>query len=234
MALPTAFARERVTPITGVILVSIKPGDPTFEVELQRALDAGGGSPGTFASIITLPPMPSAGIVFADKLPLDGVLRYYRARHVRQGWNDGAFSVASAGVAPASERTVPQRAGGDTGVEMPYQPVSLQVLTGGEFDHGVVSVDTTIDWNKGRHQAVQIAAPVTFTFVNPSLGSRYILRVEQHSSGPHAATWPTNVRWTADTVPTESAATRTDLYAFEYSGAFLDLYFGSVIPDLTG
>jgi hypothetical protein len=68
--------------------INMIPGDPAFQVELQRAPDSG-GSPGAFATITTLPPMPAA-MTYVDILPHDNAFRHYRWRHIGPGYDPSA------------------------------------------------------------------------------------------------------------------------------------------------
>jgi len=107
MALPATYARERtLSPArVGGLEIVFSPADPTFEVEIQRTVDNGAGAPnvGAAVSIVVLPPIPLTGSTYFDKLPVDGVKRFYRLRHTRKGWTDGAWSNWTAGKVPAPD-----------------------------------------------------------------------------------------------------------------------------------
>jgi hypothetical protein len=66
-------------------------GHPDWSTELQRAPDSG-GSPGTYATIGLLG--PGFARIYDDRLPDDGNQYWYRARHIRNGHSDGAWSTA--------------------------------------------------------------------------------------------------------------------------------------------
>lgn len=88
MSLPPGFTDGLQAESHG-IGVNLIPGDPRFQVELQRAPDNGSGGPGTFATIQQLPPLPAAS-TFVDLLPDDGAFRHYRARHIAPGYGPSA------------------------------------------------------------------------------------------------------------------------------------------------
>ena len=73
------------------------PGQAGFSVELQR----GYGTTATMISIATLSQLDGgATLMYADELPATtGTVVHYRARHVRAGWNDGAFTPTVSDVA---------------------------------------------------------------------------------------------------------------------------------------
>lgn len=91
MALATDFPIVYPLPTKTGIVVGIVPGDPSFEIELQRAPQSS-GAPGTPVTIARLAPFPATGSFYRDLLPIDGAVYYYRHRHVRTGWTAGAYS----------------------------------------------------------------------------------------------------------------------------------------------
>lgn len=78
------------------ILNRLVPGDPTLEVEVDRAPDSG-GSPGTWATIARVGPFPQSGGYFFDHLPRNTSTLWYRARHVGPGVTSGAYTTPVSG-----------------------------------------------------------------------------------------------------------------------------------------
>lgn len=81
-------------PIPGLIVLRLTPGGGfglTCNFELQR----GDSNTGPWETIAIYPPsrMSADGILYADQLPLDGTLRWYRGRHTKLGWKPSAYSV---------------------------------------------------------------------------------------------------------------------------------------------
>jgi len=98
VALPQKFI-DGLQPESHGIGINMIPGTPsTFQVELQRAPDNGGGSPGAFATIAHLGPLPAAA-VYVDLLPNDGAYRHYRWRHIAPGYDPSAnWSAVARGI----------------------------------------------------------------------------------------------------------------------------------------
>lgn len=81
----------------GVIL-GLLPGERGFDVRLQRAPDSA-GSPGTYADVAFFPAAHLSDRV-TEYIDLTGPGTYwYRARHERLGWTDGAWATAVAAAA---------------------------------------------------------------------------------------------------------------------------------------
>lgn len=84
--LPPSYQRVN----TGIRLGVYPSSDPLCGIELQRAV---AGSTATFVSVTRM--YPSAGqsiFQYDDRLPDDGVTRYYKAKSVRDGYTDSAFT----------------------------------------------------------------------------------------------------------------------------------------------
>lgn len=79
-----------------LILVGIIPSDPAFGWELQRTGDDGGDP--DEGDWTTIEEGDGTRRSHADELPSDGAVRWYRWRHVRSGWTEGAWSASVAGV----------------------------------------------------------------------------------------------------------------------------------------
>lgn len=70
-----------------VIRVALFAGDPTFTIEVERADDASG----TGAVTITAAGGIAGTSTHVDDAQAGGTTKYYRARHIRSGWTDGAW-----------------------------------------------------------------------------------------------------------------------------------------------
>ena len=75
-----------LSPGTGVAL-ALYPADTDYTIEIQRATDAAGTGATTIADAL-----PGTSLVFIDPQPVDGVTRYYRARHTGLGDTAGAWT----------------------------------------------------------------------------------------------------------------------------------------------
>src|SRR5882757_4180204 len=98
MSLPgNVFPRPFSSLLMG-IRVYVAPGDPDFLIEVQRAPDLGGGVPDA-ANAVSIAEVTANldGRIVTDLLPLDGALRFYRARHIRSGWTNGDWTSWTAG-----------------------------------------------------------------------------------------------------------------------------------------
>lgn len=73
-----------------VIQVGLYPSsDPGFGIELQRSV----GSTSNFGQIALISPETGSGFVrYSDVLPHTTATYYYRARHTKPGYTDGAFT----------------------------------------------------------------------------------------------------------------------------------------------
>lgn len=73
-----------------VVQVGLYPSsDPGFGIELQRSV----GSTSNFGQIAVISPETAAGFVrYTDVLPHTTATYYYRARHTKPGYTDGAFT----------------------------------------------------------------------------------------------------------------------------------------------
>jgi len=82
-----------VRPLAYGIVVSVTPADPTYNVELYRAPDDGGGNPDVGNAVLVDSRCYAAfGDVFADPLPNDYAKRFYRWRHTVAGGTAGGYT----------------------------------------------------------------------------------------------------------------------------------------------
>lgn len=100
----TTIATEQDAQYPSGIALGLYAGNEGYAVEVQRAPNSG-GAPGTWATIAEI---PGTTTVFVDPLPSDGATRWYRARHIASGLNDGAWTPSVSGV-PANIPPTVQR-----------------------------------------------------------------------------------------------------------------------------
>ncbi|NTW32497.1 MAG: hypothetical protein HGB12_07715 [Bacteroidetes bacterium] len=76
-----------------------------------------------------------------------------------------------------------------------------------------------VDWNNSNVQEITLSANRYFTFTNGKSGCIYTLIIKQDNTGARTVTWPTEVKWSGNTVPTLStAADAVDIVKFVFDG----------------
>lgn len=100
--------------------------------------------------------------------------------------------------------------------------------------HGTPSAGTTIDWNNGNVQYIQLASGAnTLSLSSPKSGATYILQVKQPSSGAAGTiTYPTSVKYpggTKSVLTTDNDA--IDIITLIYNGTTTH-YYASATLDL--
>lgn len=75
------------------ITLSVVPGDLAFQTQIQRATDSG-----FTANVTTVTILNPGDVEHTDILPNDNVTRWYRARHVLQGYTAGNWTAGVSGV----------------------------------------------------------------------------------------------------------------------------------------
>ncbi len=100
MALPATLYRppQPSTPTVYGKAINVVPGDPSVQVEVQRASDSGGTGATTIASGLLF---PKPGAPFVDQRANDGASWFYRARHNSAGGDAGAWTAWVGGVVKA-------------------------------------------------------------------------------------------------------------------------------------
>ena len=78
-----------------------------------------------------------------------------------------------------------------------------------------------INWNNGPVQELTLntSGSVSLSFINPSLGGVYLLKITRGATLNGALSWPASVKWGVSGAPVlSSAATKVDLISFVYDG----------------
>jgi hypothetical protein len=95
------------------------------------------------------------------------------------------------------------------------------------YDDGTFSASTcSVDWSSGNEHKAVLSTASTISFANPVTGGRYVLLLQQDSTGSRTMTWPAAVLWpNGGGAPTLSTTgSKTDLFTFFYDGTN---YFGN-------
>lgn len=85
------------------LLIGMAPSTLSgYGIELQRTSDSGtgGAASSAAASIAELDPVALAGVPYFDELPADRQKRFYRARHIADGYTEGAWTAWTTGHLP--------------------------------------------------------------------------------------------------------------------------------------
>jgi hypothetical protein len=93
-------------------------------------------------------------------------------------------------------------------------------LFNAQYVSTLFTTTVTLDWNKSNVQEIILAnGGQTFTFANPQSGGRYVLILQQPSSGAAGTvTWPT-IKWTGGVAPTLTATkNKKDVISIIYDG----------------
>jgi hypothetical protein len=69
-----------------------------------------------------------------------------------------------------------------------------------------------IDWNRGNVFKYTLNGNITFTFSNNKDGQTIVIAVTNLGSDAYTATWPSTVHWPSNTAPTQSTASKLDVY----------------------
>jgi len=78
-----------------------------------------------------------------------------------------------------------------------------------------------INWNNGPVQELTLntSGSVSLSFINPSLGGVYLLKITRGATLNGTLSWPASVKWGVSGAPVlSSAATKVDLISFVYDG----------------
>jgi hypothetical protein len=100
----------------------------------------------------------------------------------------------------------------------------------GQYRSIQVTTTTTLDWNNGNVQYIQLASGgQTFTFANPQGGARYMLILKQPGSGgAGSVTWPAEVLWPGGAAPVLTGSNnKADVITFVYDSTNSKYYAGS-------
>jgi hypothetical protein len=84
----------------------------------------------------------------------------------------------------------------------------------------------TVDLANGTLQIATLTDNCTYTFPTPTAGKSFVLLQKQDGTGSRTATWPSSVKWPANTAPTLTAtASKGDKFVFNADGTY---WWGSV------
>ena len=87
-------------------------------------------------------------------------------------------------------------------------------ITGQQTSNVTAISGTAIDCSLGNYFTKTITGATAFTFSNvPASGTEYSMTVELDLNGNNGVTWPTEVKWPADTAPTITDG-KTQLFMF--------------------
>ena len=87
-----------------------------------------------------------------------------------------------------------------------------------EFSNGSGSGSLAINWNASNNQSFTLTGNATITFTNPVVGSFYLLRIIQDSTGSRTVTWPT-IKWALGIAPTlTTTPNKQDFISFYFDG----------------
>jgi len=104
-------------------------------------------------------------------------------------------------------------------------PVSL-AYAGDAAPSSIELIDAptiTVDWSRGTTQIVTLGGNRALTFLNGQ-GGKYILRLQQDSTGSRTVTWPSSVHWPGTNGPTlTTTAGKADYIVFIDNGVSYDM-----------
>ena len=86
-------------------------------------------------------------------------------------------------------------------------------VTGGYTENIVAVSGTAVDCSTGSYFTKTITGATTFTFTNVPTGVAYAFTFEVTLNGSNAITWPSSVKWPADTAPTITDG-KTQVFVF--------------------
>jgi len=86
-------------------------------------------------------------------------------------------------------------------------------VTGGYTENIVAVSGTAVDCATGSYFTKTITGATTFTFTNVPTGVAYAFTFEVTLNGSNAITWPSSVKWPADTAPTITDG-KTQVFVF--------------------
>ena len=86
-------------------------------------------------------------------------------------------------------------------------------VTGGYSENKVAVSGTAVDCATGSYFTKTITGATTFTFTNVPSGVAYAFTFEVTLNGSNAITWPSSVKWPADTAPTITDG-KTQVFVF--------------------
>ena len=95
-----------------------------------------------------------------------------------------------------------------------FETTTGGVKISGNYTENIVAVSgTAIDCSQGSYFTKTITGATTFTFTNVPTGVAYAFTLELTLNGSNAITWPSSVKWPADTAPTTTDG-KTQIFVF--------------------
>ncbi len=123
---------NRTSPLKSGVMLSLSPSsDPTFDIEVARAT-----SSGVYATVARLTSIGGMPVVFTDLQPVDGRARSYKARAVKDGWNQGAYTAVLTAKAVEGMVYLPDIAPNVTPVTGQTVRIPLFISTGSPVSYG--------------------------------------------------------------------------------------------------
>lgn len=88
---------------------------------------------------------------------------------------------------------------------------------------------TTIDWSLARLYSKTLSANTTFTFVNAADGLELEVAITNTASN-YTVTWPSGIKWSGGSAPTQTVGAKTDVYRFRQIGTVI---YGTAAQNLS-
>lgn len=90
-------------------------------------------------------------------------------------------------------------------------------------------LDTVIDWSINRMFYRTLTANSTFTFVNAADGMEIVVVLTNTASNRTVA-WPSGIKWTGGSAPTQTTGAKSDVYVFRKLGSVI---YGTYVQNLS-
>lgn len=105
---------------------------------------------------------------------------------------------------------------------------STRGFASAEFAGGNATGSVNINFASGQNQIFTLTGNTTFTFLNPTNGATYKIRLVQGGSGSYTVSWPV-IKWAGGAAPTLSTIVgREDIITLYYNGTS---YYGQATTD---
>lgn len=90
-------------------------------------------------------------------------------------------------------------------------------------------VGSQIDWSLASKRSQTLSANTTFTFVNATDGAE-ITVVLTNTASNYTVTWPSGIKWSGGSAPTQTVGAKADVYTFRQLGTVI---YGTVVQNLS-